>query len=159
VIWGVDVGIRSFALWGIGSSLNVGYFFETDKKGRYQEIAFMRDRLKDFVKPSSLIFIEEPPRAGSLNIRTALQLNQTVGALMAAHEGMSYLVPVSSWKKAVVGNGSADKKLVSSWLADKYPRWHARCQDNQNIMDAVCIALYGQKVVDASDSLATLQTQ
>ena len=55
------------------------------------------------------------------------------------------LVEVAKWKKAVIGNGGASKDDISRFLARTSPDYHDQCGNNQNYVDATCIALYGQK--------------
>ena len=92
------------------------------------------------------MFIEGAIGAGPLNIQTIVGMAATQGALMLAHNGPSTIVAVSSWKKGVIGNGSADKELVGIWLAEIWPNLYAAC-DTQDEIDAMCMSLYGKMLI------------
>ncbi len=78
-----------------------------------------------------------------------MQLAQTAGALLSAIDSPCYLVPVTSWKKDVVGKGNASKEEVAKWLEEfQNPRYLA-CEGDQNRIDATCIAMYGEAIVDS----------
>jgi Holliday junction resolvasome RuvABC endonuclease subunit len=94
----------------------------------------------------TLVFIEEPLVAGARNIRTALKMSQAVGAMVAGvgiYTDKCYLVPVSTWKKAVIGNGSASKEQVALWLSRHHPSYSSQCDGSQDLTDACCIARFG----------------
>lgn len=156
MIFGIDIGIRGWALVGLpqgGDYLAdpMLHYFVTDRTNRWMELRSLALRFTDHVVPGDTVFLEEPPLAGPRNIRTFLGLAQTCGAILGASKADAYVVPVSSWKKAVIGNGSASKELVAAWLAEHRPQLHDYCNGNQNLMDAACIALYGEETVRASN--------
>ena len=62
----------------------------------------------------------------------------------------TYSVNVSSWKKAVVGKGNADKGQVGEFLRLHWNPLHAAASGNQDVYDASCIALYGRQFLESS---------
>lgn len=105
------------------------------------------------------VFIEEPLVAGARNLRSSLKLAQAVGALVAGateYTDHVYLIPVSTWKKGVVGTGNASKDEVALWLNRVYPNYAAQCDGSQDFIDACCIARYGIGVVTDAEALRTV---
>jgi Holliday junction resolvasome RuvABC endonuclease subunit len=94
----------------------------------------------------------EPPYVGrpNLNMQTAIKLGMVAGAVIAAHgPGESVLVAQSTWKKAVIGHGNADKDAIRVWLKSQHPAAAAACEDDQDLYDATCLGLYGQLHAEA----------
>lgn len=105
------------------------------------------------------VFCEEPVVAGARNLQSSLKIAQTVGAIMAAttlYTPRCYLVPVSKWKKAVVGHGNASKSEVALWLNRVYPPYAACCGANQDLIDACCLVRYGLGVLDDAALVSTI---
>jgi hypothetical protein len=96
--------------------------------------------------PGLFVFVEAPVLAGARNIQTTVRLAIVTGALGQALGGNARLVPVSSWKKAVVGHGNATKADVAEWLALHEEGLAALCGRDQDLVDATCVALYGAGV-------------
>lgn len=92
-------------------------------------------------------FIEEPLVAGARNLQSSLKIAQVCGVMLTA-AGMervdTVLVPVSSWKKGTIGNGSTNKDGIRAWLDTKHPQVAQKCGHDQDLYDAACIALHGQ---------------
>lgn len=139
---GVDLGVRHIAIAKFSNEQLFLKFYETPKSTRWDELNNLREVLDFYTGIRDTTWIEEPPLAGIRNVRTLVQLNQTAGAL-AITSAPAFFVPVSSWKKQIVGKGNASKEEVSAFLKNEYPRHFDSCQENQNLVDAVCIALYG----------------
>lgn len=98
--------------------------------------------VETFPKDTTYVFVEEPVVAGARNIRTSLQMAQVCGVVLSVLNGQ--VVPVSTWKKAVVGKGNASKEDVKEWLSNiqhRYPE--AKQQDH---VDATCIRIYGETI-------------
>lgn len=151
-IWGVDIGVRSYY-----AASNDGFILEIQelKKGgaRSEELRHLSLSFGELVREEDLVVVEEPPLAGSRNIRTALHLNQTVGAILSATPAKIVLAPVSAWKKAICGNGNAGKDDVRAWLEANHPEYHDRCAGNQNLVDATVISFYGAQLGEAAAEL------
>lgn len=146
--WGVDLGVRSCHLAAITPDGLTTYSFIVEKSTRWQELQNLARLFAEKIQFVDQVFVEEPPLAGTKNVRTALQLSQVCGAVVAASPAKTYLVPVSSWKAEVIGRGGADKQAVAAWLAEHHPDWHRHANGDQNVVDAICLALYGKKLND-----------
>ena len=142
-IWGVDLGVRSAYAAGLdGDDLTLACLIQRpNKTSRSHELRLLHEWAITTFAPGDAVYIEEPPLAGSRNLRVFLHLGQVSGVLASACEAT--LVPVSSWKKGTVGNGAASKEHVAAWLRRHHPNHHVRCGGDQNSIDATCIALYG----------------
>lgn len=149
--YGVDYGVRSFHLASIAP--DGAHWVETvevkkkrSKKAlnltREEELRSLANSLCVMVGDTGVVYIEEPVVAGVRNLRTAIQMAQTAGALAAAVPHAKF-VPVASWKKGTVGKGNASKDDVSNWLSDLHPCYFDTCGADQNRVDATCIAIYG----------------
>jgi hypothetical protein len=149
VIWGIDLGVRTAHLAAFDGDelvhlVSVGY--EKKQPHRSMELAGLQAQVQEYVAPEDDVWVEKPPLAGPRNLATFGDLNQTYGAVLAAAGGREAIVPV--WKRDVCGNGRMTKAEVSRWLKDHHRPYSDRCGGDQNLVDAVCIALYG-KVVEA----------
>ena len=156
MIWGVDLGVRSFYAAGLdGDQLTLhSRVMATPKKVKEQpgndracELAYLAEELSEIVVAGDIVVIEEPPMAGSRNPRTFLRLAQTCGVLAAAacsRGAEVHFVPVDTWKMTIIGKGGVDKESVSRALSALSSRYSAQCEGNQNSVDATCIALYGR---------------
>lgn len=95
------------------------------------------------------VAIESPIQGMSRNVRVGIQLAMVAGviAVAARQAGAEVtLVEPALWKKVVTGRGNANKEDVSIFLERHHKRLYARCQ-SQDMVDAVCIALYAEKVL------------
>lgn len=147
MIWGVDLGVRSLYAFGIeehGSPFAAKV--EVPKMDtRQSELKGLLHEFKEIFEKDDIVFVEEPPLAGSRNIRVFAALHQAyTTALLSAPT--AYPVEVSTWKKETVGKGNATKDDVSEWLQRVHPDYAALCGD-QNHTDASCIAIYGRAVL------------
>lgn len=156
-VWGCDLGVRSFTLAGLspkGSLTLNGHACITPKKVAEQpaymralELSSLYYSIRGLVAIGDQVFVEEPPAAGAKNLRTFLKLAQVsaavaIGAIQAG--AMVTFVPVSLWKKEVIGNGGASKEFIATWLSRVYPMYFSQCARDQNRVDATCLALYGR---------------
>lgn len=155
MIYGLDPGVRKLALFGVpynvGDSSFTHWEFKTPQNGRGFEVTHMRCMLERYLEsdPEPIIFCEEPVVAGRRNLRTTIQIAETVGMVLALEHPV-YLVPVSTWKKETTGSGNASKDRVSEWLREEYKQYFAACEGNQDICDAAAMAIYGRGVVARS---------
>lgn len=140
---GVDIGVRSLYIFSDDGPHRV----VAKKTSREDELSELLQHFRQFVGHGDTVFCEEPPLAGTRNIRTFMSLSQisTIPLLSGAR---CVMVPVATWKKHVVGHGNATKPDVDVWLATNHPCMHAKCAD-QNDVDAACLYLYGRTVIDA----------
>ncbi len=92
----------------------------------------------------------ESPIVGRGGIKTTMVQCFTSGAVQGALSGAGFVTQtanVSSWKKHVVGKGNAKKEEVAKYLRLRHPPLFAAAGGNQDLIDASCIALYGQLVL------------
>jgi len=94
-------------------------------------------------------FIESPV-VGRGGVRSTMVQCFTSGAIQGAlyESGITTQVAnVSSWKKSVVGKGNATKEEVAEFIRLRWNDIFATASGNQDLIDASCIALYGQLTV------------
>jgi len=150
---GVDYGVRRIAF----AHPNHMVFDELilTSKDDIKNLVTMSEWLKTKITATrpELVVIEQPIQGVSRNVRTGISLGMVAGALALASQQVdsevTFIGP-SSWKKAVLGYGNADKQAVERWLASKHPRYYEccqKCKKPQDVIDSTCLALYGQKVL------------
>jgi Holliday junction resolvasome RuvABC endonuclease subunit len=145
-VWGIDLGVRSLYVAHItGKSIELfsHHSLRIHQQPRYVELSMLRAWLGQF-SPTGSWYCEEPPLAGARNLQTFLHLSQTSGVVACSVPAC--LVPVSSWKLGTVGHGNASKDDVARWLRATHPTLFEACAGDQNLIDATCIALYGQSL-------------
>jgi Holliday junction resolvasome RuvABC endonuclease subunit len=149
ISWGVDLGVRSLYVARIDDSGLTLYSHDSLKIHKQDRSAELQ-ALSHWIQPLylmgglGLVYAEEPPLAGARNLQTFLHLSQVSGVVACSVP--TTLVPVSSWKKGTVGDGAASKDLVAGWLLRRHPAYSEACRGDQNLVDATCIALYGEKM-------------
>jgi len=102
------------------------------------DLRIKRDDMKEHK-----VFIEEPPYVH--NHRTAMLLSATYGVVSTvfASNGFEVLgVPVSEWKKVVVGKGNATKEEVRRWAVEMWPNIGVESL-SQDEIDALAVFHYG----------------
>jgi Holliday junction resolvasome RuvABC endonuclease subunit len=107
----------------------------------------------------NLIAFYELPVLGRGGFRSTIVQCFTSGAVQGVLYELgiqSYTANVSSWKKAVVGRGNADKGQVAESLRLRWPTLFSATEGNQDAIDASCIALYGRQVLESG--VATTRT-
>lgn len=139
-IVGIDLGVRSIHL----SMPPYDVSLSAPRGERSDEINDLLSKISAFYTEDWYAFIEEPVVAGARNLRTSLQIAQIAGVVMTKVSKFT-LVPVATWKKAVVGKGNASKDDVAEWLRVKRPELYERTAGIQDKIDANCIRLYGER--------------
>lgn len=77
------------------------------------------------------------------NSRTAIGQGLSAGAVLSQLPGTLCVIENSStWKKELVGHGSADKGRCRAWLADHQPQIAEVVGEDEDLVDAACIALW-----------------
>lgn len=145
---GIDLGTRSVHVSDGEKPIS---FISEKLNDRSKEISFLFDCFTDVFGLSWRGYIEEPVVAGVRNLRVSLQIAQVAGALMSTGSGR--LVPVTQWKKEVVGKGNANKMYVAKWFKDNHPKLHAKIEGQQDLVDASCIHLYAVKIDSTKDRI------
>lgn len=109
------------------------------------------------------VFIEAP--LVGRGVKASLQVAKIEGACLAGAQSVAhsdpgiglirvYEVGVTEWKKAVVGNGSASKIQVQTWLHKYWNQaWVGACDlsgrvVDEDLADASAICWYGMKTLD-----------
>ena len=160
IVCGVDLGGRKVAISTFvdGELTNLSHL-EVAKTTRARELREIAEYTLDITKVADYVFVEEP--LVGRGVRASMQVSQAAGAVLAAlgggvHEVKSALVPVGTWKKEVIGSGSANKDTVKDWLREAYPVYATLCGSNQDRIDATCIGLYGVQLIERADALDEL---
>lgn len=109
--------------------------------------------LSKWVKGSQEIHaFYELPILGRGGFRSTIVQCFSSGAVQGAlyeRQCKTYPVNVSSWKKAVVGRGNADKGQVAEFLRCRWNTLYCAASGNQDVYDASCIALYGRQFLES----------
>jgi Holliday junction resolvasome RuvABC endonuclease subunit len=152
--YGFDLGVRSAYMCEIKLGKN-GISFRMEKielkapkknlERRDLELFAIKEFSTHNIEKNSIVYVEEPLVAGARNLRTSLKIAQVSGVVMASAPDFAKFVPVSSWKKEIVGKGNAKKEEISEFLLKEYKEMWAECNEDQNLIDAACVALYGVK--------------
>lgn len=169
-LMGIDLGARkvSWSVFVDGELETAGAYEFKPRSTRALELVHLVEALPwDHVFDASKVFIEEPPVGRS--VRASLLLAQTAGALAYAIQNDSpaanvHLVENMSWKKAITGSGSAKKEEIAAWLEQSHESWFrdfclyerpkAGTTVQQDVVDAVCIGLYGVELHRRTEEFA-----
>lgn len=171
-ILGIDLSSRKLALFVIDAETGApvrSSTIEAPKKMKHRpdvlkhiHDAFASELEERFIIGGFTVFVEHPlvGRAGAHATIVQAQVQGLVMMLSVQFGAAGvYEVNVQSWKKAVVGHGGADKDKVKSWLIDHHPLLAELAGDDQDLVDAACVALYGRGVVRRGDELKTTAVQ
>ena len=97
-----------------------------------------------------IIAFYELPVLGRGGFRSTIVQCFTSGAVQAVLHDFriqSHTANVSSWKKAVVGRGNADKGQVAESLRCRWDALFQAAEGNQDVYDAASIAIYGRQLL------------
>lgn len=114
---------------------------EADAAADAQTLA---DFVRTYVPRSATLWVEKAIVGKSGNRGVAIHMGIANGTVIGAHRGTSHLVLPMVWKAKVVGHGHADKPACGAWLAKHYPQVAEACKDDEDLVDAACVGLYGQ---------------
>lgn len=146
---GIDYGVRRCAI----VCPQNGEFWDLELPPG--DIVSSLDVMHDFVfstinairGKTAYVCVEAPIVGLSRNLRTGLHLGMVAGALAVAARqtgAPTEFVEPSTWKKAVVGRGNANKEQVAEWLEEHKPELFKKAT-NQDLIDACCIGFYGEQ--------------
>lgn len=102
-------------------------------------------------------FIESPVGGSKLNVQALAKQAFVSGVVQACCIKAGYtvhLVPPSTWKQAVVGNGNASKVEVIRTIAAKWPKLSKTVGQDTDLNDAAALCIYGQEVVRRGQIIA-----
>ena len=145
-IWGCDPASKKLALFTHDYEPRIGKIL-VKKTDRNSELLSMRLWLEEILRfdPDPVIYVEEPVVAGARNLRSTILIAETVGMVLSCRARV-HLVPVDSWKKGTVGKGGVPKEAVAQWLEKEFPEYANVCGDDQDLVDAAAIYIYGRKL-------------
>lgn len=99
----------------------------------------------------------EAPAIGRGGAQTTMKQSFVSGVVQAVlvQAGFAvHLVQNTTWKREVCGRGDASKTDVGRSLGSRWPSIARACGGDQDLIDAACIALYGQAIVVRRGRLA-----
>lgn len=151
---GIDLSSRKIAIVRLlGDDCEV-HTVEIEKlPNRVDELWALQEGVEGLMEQftSSWVYVEAPVvgRGGARPTVLQAQVDGIVqvAAVRFGHLGV-YSVNNKTWKKDVVGNGNADKSDTKSWLAAHHPVLADLCGDDQDLVDAAGVALYGRTVIE-----------
>jgi Holliday junction resolvasome RuvABC endonuclease subunit len=156
-IMGVDLGIRKVALFGLLDGQAMSSVLDLDKttESRAQQLRILSSHVHDAMVLHDIdqVWIENTIIGN--NRKYSLALTEVKGAVMASvvRGADVQLVEIGTWKKQVVGHGNATKDDVRNYIDVTSSAYAALCEDNQDLYDAACVALYGRHVSDQAVDL------
>lgn len=94
------------------------------------------------------VFIEQPLGGDdTLQIKAAHYVNFIAKELEPFNRGRQ-LIPVTVWRKEILGDGAAPKQAAIEWARETYPTvFGALDFTSHDLAEAFCIAEYGRRVV------------
>jgi hypothetical protein len=147
VIWGCDIGTRKIALSCPDvvrlAAVELPKLRAREIEDRVQDLERLSDFVREHVPPDSSLWVEKPVPNPKVSGLTAIHMGMVVGALARGHLGSTFLVLPHVWKKEVTGVGNLGKPAIRQWLIDHHPALAAACEDNQDLVDATCVGLFG----------------
>jgi Holliday junction resolvasome RuvABC endonuclease subunit len=154
---GVDPGVRKVACVDLSCLL---WTYESPPEGQRPGVCFdvFQAVLSFFSgqREDAAVFVEEP--VIGVNRRVAMHQGQIHGVVLAAalQSGITsvYSVSNTAWKKETVGNGKVKKSDCLEWLRKQEPTLAEKCEGDDDLCDAACIAIYGTRVLSRAGQLA-----
>jgi Holliday junction resolvasome RuvABC endonuclease subunit len=159
---GVDLGTRKAAVAILvdGALDTVDAFVAREGLPRHEQLRLVSDYVFDVceaVEPD-YVFIEEALVGNNRNY--SLMIAQCLGAVAAelsvlnADFGTEIIFSNNKkWKRRVIGNGNASKEMIKIWVEGQHPAYAMQCANDQDRLDALCIAIDGHRVVEQSAHL------
>lgn len=158
IVGGVDLGKRRAAVaLCVDGKLKHSSSIDLKRPGdsRAQELFTIANWCRNSLKVCDFIVIEEPLVGRS--VKSSIDVATTAGAVMSVtYPVKSTWVNVKTWKREIIGNGNADKEAVKMWLKSSHPSYASECAEDQDRIDASCIALYGAQLLTRASSLDDL---
>ena len=144
---GIDYGTARIAI----AAPTIGYFYEVvlrpgDNLGALDILAETTWNAVVHTH-AEVVAVEAPIQGMHRNVRVGISMAMVAGAITVAARqagARALLVEPSTWKKAVVGVGNANKEQVAQWLQSQHRDLHQQAT-SQDLVDATCLALYAQQ--------------
>ena len=122
-----------------------------EEANRCRQLASISGIAREATSGCEVVWIEEA--LVGRNTRSSLHVAVTTGAVAAGLSVKAYFVPVKAWKRKIIGNGNANKGAIALWLNANHETYAEQCGDDQDLIDATCIALYGHRIQTVAASL------
>lgn len=159
---GIDPSSRKVALVGVHENEWFRKSWEAPRKEKSRSailsgfVTPFTNYIRELTDEDDVVwmFVEDPV-VGVGGPRPTIVQAQVQGLVLglARYAGANgaYSVNVQTWKKDVVGNGNSSKAEVAEWLAERHPSLSELAGEDQDFVDAACIALYGVAVIERGE--------
>jgi len=101
------------------------------------------------------MFVESPISASRGGVGSMMPQAKVSGAAQAGALDVNVRTMMQAdnkrWKKVIVGNGNASKDMIAAWVEENHPHVFKKADGLQDLLDAFCIALYGQQVIERAE--------
>lgn len=155
VVIGVDPSSKSMhAVVTVDGVPTVHYIplHKTDKTlANAQAFKWASELVREHPMDDVYVFVELPVM-GRAGAHTMLVIGKAIGAVEAAAVlGGAKVIEVNNmtWKSKVIG-GRVGKPEIKAYVKRAWPTVYELADGNQDLCDAACINLYGQKVLGIS---------
>lgn len=143
MIYGIDVSMRRVAV-ACPSWERAAAFGLPPKVPHSEAMVAIGDYVASMIPKDSIVYVEAPVVAGARNLQSTIKAAMTCGAVIGRlGHATVHVIAVDTWKKAVCGLGGIDKAAVRDWLYASSEVLAEACHDDQDRIDATCIALAG----------------
>jgi Holliday junction resolvasome RuvABC endonuclease subunit len=148
--YGFDVGLRKVSVAVVTDTCqfrNAASYVGKSGEQRSRELRCLYQFVGELgIAPGDRVAVEAPVVAGPRNLRTSLQLAMSIGAVITAIDFLVnvQLVEPAKWK-TITGNGHSTKSAIKDWLTELWPGLAKHCNGSQDLVDAMCIALWSIK--------------
>jgi Holliday junction resolvasome RuvABC endonuclease subunit len=148
MIVGVDINTKYLAVARIDGGRYVGHWIipaeETKRASALDRLYAINEGWRFWLDPCDLecVYVEDVPFVR--NVKVCAQMNHVLAAvILGCHDAGVPVVLVgnTTWKKAVVGSGKADKAIIKEWAMKVLKVPGGLVQD---VYDAACVCQYGQ---------------
>lgn len=156
---GVDPSSKKLALFVNGDNTYCHVIKSEKDNSRFQNLALFFNEVNEFIKElpeDTHVFVESAlmGRGGVRSTIVQAQAASTVYISSVISGLVVHEVNVQTWKKDIVGSGNASKSDVSQWLDAHEPGLAELCGGDQDLVDAACLSLYGQRVTRLGSEIA-----
>lgn len=160
---GVDLGIHKVAVFCTDEPYALAHQASKDdpRDAQLHQLAGVVHDTALFQSPDG-VWIEDV-LVGN-NRKYSLQLAEVKGAVLSAlaplrARGMDIrVINVQGWKRGLLGSGHASKDEVRDYIDVTHGAYAPVCGDDQDLYDAACIALYGQRIMDRIKDFSLLDS-
>ena len=159
-IIGIDLGVRKIALYSITVGQTDAWVYESSATERDVQLGEIGAMAHDFalLHNADTIWVEKVIIGN--NRKYSIGLAETMGAVLSdlsqlrTSQGVDIRqVDNKAWKKQLIGNGNASKDDIRDYIHVTHPGYAPLCEDDQDLYDACCIALYGRLILDRAAHL------